>query len=81
MFPIAQLKNLLATCLENAEQSRLAGDDANWQYWYDEAHDLNDRINEMLVEQRELEIAEEGRIAREQRISDIASGRYRVHGY
>jgi hypothetical protein len=73
---ISKLQNKKALYMRYAEQARLAGAFDVELDWLDDAAQLQAQIDQMLNE-----IAEEGRIARENRIADIASGRYRVRAY
>jgi hypothetical protein len=70
---ITKLQNEKATCLTNAREARIEGERDVEREWLDDAAKLQAQIDQMLNE-----IAEEGRIARENRIADIASGRYRA---
>lgn len=78
MSLITKLNAELNTMYENARQARMEGLEADYIYWMDEAADMQTHINDVLREQIERENAEEGRIAREKRIADIASGRFRL---
>jgi hypothetical protein len=75
---IAKLNAELNMMYEYAREARMDGADADYIYWMDAAADMQAHINELVREQIERENAEEGRIARQNRIADIASGRYRV---
>ena len=69
---IAKLQNEKALYMTYAEQARFAGAFDVEMDWLTDAADLQTQIDQIVHE-----IAEEGRIARENRIADIASGRYR----
>ena len=74
---IAKLQTEKALYMTYAEQARFAGAFDVELDWLADAARLQSQIDQLLREQRDREIAEEGRIARENRIADIASGRYR----
>lgn len=74
---IAKLQTEKALFMTYAEEARCAGAPDVELEWLTDAADLQTQIDELVREQRNREAAEEGRIARENRIADIASGRYR----
>lgn len=74
---LTKLQNLKALYLVYAQTARFAGALDVEAEWLADAADMQTQIDELVREQRDREAAEEGRIAREQRIADIASGRYR----
>ena len=73
---ITKLESQKLMYLAYAQEARLAGAQDVEQEWLVDAAEVQAQIDQTLEE-----IAEEGRIARMNRISDIASGRYRVRGY
>ena len=74
---IAKLQNEKALYMTYAQTARFAGALDVEADWLADAARLQTQIDDFVREQRDREIAEEGRIARENRIADIASGRYR----
>jgi hypothetical protein len=73
---IYKLQNEKALYMLYAQTARFAGAPDVELEWLTDAAKLQAQIDQILHE-----IAEEGRIARENRIADIASGRYRVRAY
>jgi hypothetical protein len=71
---VTKLQNEKALYMVYAQQARVAGAFDVELDWLTDAAKLQAQIDQ-------IEAAEEGRIARENRIADIASGRYRVRAY
>jgi hypothetical protein len=71
---ITKLQNEKALFMTYAEQARFAGAFDVELDWLTDAAKLQAQIDQ-------IEAAEESRTAREGRIADIASGRYRVRAY